>query len=244
MLDNYEPATFLKKRYSLTGWKAEAVDWGVGFLEAALFYFVILPLILGTYPPAVVVQTCSMAGTYNVGDIAVMMGTSFDGIHAPEVSASSLTYSIVPNNISEQATELIFPGGQDVPVTTKGDVVLYISPTSGEQIIHRAIAKVVTPSGRYIITKGDANTIPDSAKIECAEWVKEAGGLRCTKIKSTISSICTDADRGYPGCLGTPIPESKVLGKAVFTIPLLGHVKMLFMHIITLGHGYPGPLWC
>ena len=244
MFGDYEPATFLKKRYSLSGWKAEAVDWAVGFLEAAVFYFVILPLVLGAYPPAVVVQSCSMAGTYNVGDIAVMAGTSFDALNAPEIDTSSLSYTISPNNISEQTQKLIFPDGQEVPVTTKGDVIVYISPTSGEQIIHRAIAKVVTPAGRYVITKGDANNIPDSAKIECAEWVQENGGMRCTKIKDTISHICTDADRGYPGCLGTPVPENKVLGKALFTIPLLGHVKMLFMQIITLGHGYPGPMWC
>lgn len=244
MLGDYEPAAFLKKRYSLTGWKAEAVDWGVGFLEAAIFYFIILPLVLGAYPPAVVVQTCSMAGTYNVGYIAVMMGTSFDAIHAPQLSEPSLNYSIYPNNISAQTQKLIFPDGQEVPVTTNGDIILHISPINGEQIIHRAIAKVTTPNGRYIITKGDANPIPDSAKIGCAEWLKEGNGLRCTKIRSTVSSICTDADRGYPGCLSTPVPENKVLGKAVFTIPLLGHVKMLFMHIITLGHGYPGPLWC
>ncbi|MFC2174747.1 hypothetical protein ACFLQ2_02645, partial [archaeon] len=77
MFGKYDPAEFLKKRYNLKGWKAEAVDWGIGFLEAALFYFIILPLVLGTYPPAVVVQTCSMTGTYNVGDVAVLMGTSF-----------------------------------------------------------------------------------------------------------------------------------------------------------------------
>ncbi len=244
MLGDYEPAAFLKKRYSLSGWKAEAVDWGVGFAEAAIFYFIILPLVLGAYPPAVVVQSCSMAGTYNVGDIAVMVGAPFGSIRAPLVNASSLNYSIYPNNISEQTQELIFPGGQKVPVTKKGDIILHISPINGEQIIHRAIAKVITPQGRFIITKGDANPIPDSAKIECAEWVQESGGMRCTKIRSTVSHICTSADKGYPGCLSTPVPEGKVLGKAAFTIPLLGHVKMLFMHIITLGHGYPGPMWC
>lgn len=244
MFGKYDPANFLKKRFKLKGWKAEAVDWIVGFVEAAIFYFIILPLILGAYPPAVVVQTCSMTGTYNVGDIAVMMGTSFDQLQAPEITTPSLNYTISPNNIREQTQKLIFTDGQELPVQTTGDIILHDSPITGEQIIHRVIAKVTTPTGRYLITKGDTNNIPDSARMECAEWQEHGDGLLCTKIRDDIDRTCTLEDAGWPGCLSTPIPEDKILGKAVFTIPLAGHVKMLFMHIITLGHGYPGPLWC
>ncbi|MCK4328141.1 MAG: hypothetical protein KAW41_06800 [Candidatus Diapherotrites archaeon] len=244
MFGKYDPADFLKKRYRLKGWKAEAVDWGVGFLEAALFYFVILPLVLGTYPPAVVVQTCSMTGTYNVGDVAVLMGTSFDAISAPEITTPALDYSIYPNDIREQTQKLVFGDGQELAVQTTGDIVLHVSPISGEQIIHRAIAKVTTPTGRYLITKGDTNMLPDSAKIECAEWVEEGGVQKCTLLSQQIRQLCSPADVGWPGCISTPVPEGKILGKSILTIPLVGHVKMLFMHIVTLGHGYPGPLWC
>lgn len=244
MLGKYDPANILKKRYKLKGWKAEAADWGVGFAEAAVFYFILLPLLLGAYPPAVVVQTCSMAGVYNVGDVAVMGGTTFDGLQAPALTTSSLDYTIVPNNVSERTQKLVFSDGQELAIQQWGDIVLYNSGTSGEQIIHRAIAKVTTPSGRYILTKGDANNVPDSVRLECAEWVETTQGTMCKAIRSDVSRICTSSDVGWPGCLGTPVPEKAVLGKALFSIPLVGHVKMLFMHIITLGHGYPGTLWC
>ena len=244
MFGKYDPAVFLKKKYKLKGWKAEAVEWGVGFAEAALFYFVVLPLLLGAYPPAVVVQTCSMTGTYNVGDVAVMQGTSFDTLNAPEITTTSLDYTITPNSLTEQTQKLIFPDGQELPIQTWGDIILHASPITGEQIIHRAIAKVTTPTGRYILTKGDTNNLPDSAKIDCAEWKESGNGFLCTRISETIDSTCTEADIGWPGCLSTPIPEDAIMGKALFTIPLVGHVKMLFMHIVTLGHGYPGPLWC
>ena len=244
MLGKYDPAEFVKKRFGLKGWRAEAADWAVGFLEAALFYFVILPLVLGTYPPAVVVQTCSMTGTYNVGDVAVLMGTSFDEINAPEITVDSLDYSIVPNDITQQTQKLVFPGGQELAVQTTGDIVLHISPITGEQIIHRVIAKATTPYGRFVLTKGDSNALPDSAKISCAEWVEESGSMRCTKLRQSITETCTSDDAGWPGCISTAVPEEDVLGRSVLTIPLVGHVKMLFMHIVTLGRGYPGPLWC
>jgi signal peptidase I len=244
MFGKYDPAEFLKKKFKLKGWKAEALDWIVGFAEAALLYFVILPVILGTYPPAVVVQTCSMTGTYNVGDVAVMQGTSFDDLKAPEITTSSLNYIIYPNNISQQTQKLVFEGGQELEVQTWGDIVLHDSPITGEQIIHRAIAKVTTPGGRYLITKGDSNNIPDSMRIECAEWVDTEKGRLCTGVREDVSRVCTQADIGWPGCLSVPVPEDRFLGKAIFSIPLVGHVKMLFMHIVTLGHGYPGPLWC
>lgn len=244
MFGEYDPANYLTKKYKLKGWKAEAVEWGIGFIEAAIFYFIVLPLVLGTYPPAVVVQSCSMAGVYNVGDVVVLQGVSFDTLNAPEVTVPSLNYTIIPNNIYNQTVELVFSDGTRLPVQTSGDVILYESAISGEQIIHRAIAKVTTPNGRYVLTKGDANNLPDSVRLECEEWAQTADGIICTSIKKTVSSVCTDEDRGYSGCLGTPIPEDKLMGKAILWIPLIGHVKMLFTHVITLGHGYPGPLWC
>lgn len=243
-LGDYDPADWLKKRYKLKGWRAEAVDWLVGFAEAAVFYFIVLPLVLGTYPPAVVVQTCSMTGTYNVGDVAVLQGTSFDALKAPAITTASLNYTIYPNNISTQTEKLIFSDGQELPVGTSGDIVLHVSAISGEQIIHRVIAKVTTPSGRYLLTKGDSNNMPDSARIDCAEFIQQGEGYLCTRVSESVSRICTAEDAGWPGCLSTPVPEKDVLGKAIFTIPLVGHVKMLFMHLVTLGHGYPGPLWC
>ncbi len=244
MFGKYEPARFIKKKYKLKGWKAEAVDWVVGFFEAAVFYFILLPLVLGTYPPAVVVQTCSMTGVYNVGDVVVLQGTSFDDLNAPEITTSSIDYTIFPNDVRESTQKLVFSDGQELPIQTWGDVLLHESITSRDQIIHRVIAKVTTPQGRFVLTKGDSNNIPDAIRLECGEWEQTADGIKCTGIRSDMTRLCTADDKGYGGCLSTPISEDKLLGKSILTIPLVGHVKMLFTHIITLGRGYPGSLWC
>jgi len=237
--NKYDPAEVIKKKYKLKGVAAEIVDLAVGFIVAGLIYFIIMPLLLGANPAAVVVQTCSMTGTYNVGDIVVLRGAAWDDINAPEITASSIHYTIEPNNITHQTKKLIF-ADTELDVEATGDVIVYNSKTSGVQIIHRVIAKVTTPDGRYYITKGDTNAIPDSSKIDCAEFIND----RCTKISYTVSNVCTEEDRGWPGCIGTPLKEDEIVGKHFFTVPLLGHVKMLFFHILTLGNGYPGPMWC
>lgn len=236
-----DPAEYIKDKYDLTGWKAELVDIGFGFLVAGLLYFVILPAILGANPPAVIVQSCSMKGTLNVGDVVVLHGATFDEIRAPLVKLDSpISFQIEPNDARKRTKKLIFPNNQTVPVAEDGDIVVYVSKISGEQIIHRVIAKVITPEGRYYITKGDANNIPDAAKIECAAWV----GNRCIRFDPEVTSICTEKDKGWKGCIATPIRENEIIGREFFVIPLVGHIKMIVFHILTLGHGYPGPMWC
>ncbi|MCD6414249.1 MAG: hypothetical protein J7L23_01320 [Candidatus Diapherotrites archaeon] len=240
-MNKLDPADYLKRKYELSGWKAELVDIVVGFLFAALLYFIIFPLILGANPPAVIVQSCSMKGALNVGDVVVLQGVSFDEVHAPLVKLDSpVSFKIWPNDYRKETKELIFPNNQTVPVTKKGDIMVYVSRISGEQIIHRVIAKVETPEGRYYITKGDANTIPDAAKIDCGVW----SGNRCIQPDPFISSICTDKDKGWPGCIATPVRADEAIGRDLFVIPLIGHIKMMTFHILTLGHGYPGKMWC
>ncbi|MCD6522667.1 MAG: hypothetical protein J7K68_02875 [Candidatus Diapherotrites archaeon] len=245
-IKRYDPAEIIKRRYGLSGWKAELVDWIVGFGVAALLYFVILPMILNAYPPAVIVQSCSMKGTLNVGDIVVLHGASFDEIHAPLVVLNTtFDYSILPNNITQETKTLVFPDGQTLPVEKTGDIIVYNSKTSGIQIIHRVIAKVKAKDGNFYITKGDANKLPDSVRIECAEWEQIGNEKRCTKLSSTISRICNESDVGWPGCLATPVTDADIIGKEIFWIPFLGHIKLIVFHILTLGTmGYPGPMWC
>ncbi len=249
-LRKLDPAEWIKERYGLTGWKAELVDAITGLVLAALIYYVILPAILGANPPAVIVQSCSMAGTFQVGDIIVLKGTSFDDVHAPlvRVNSTEIYFRIVPESRFEQTRELIFPDGSPriVNVTRNGDVIVYISPLNGKQIIHRVIAKVVTRDGKhYFITKGDANPTPDQAKIACSQWIREGDYLRCIELAKNVTDVCQyPRDAGWPGCISSPVPEDKVIGKAIFDIPLVGQIKLIIWHILTLGHGYPDKVLC
>jgi signal peptidase I len=240
-----DPAEVLKRKFHLAGWAAELADWVGGFIVAALIYFVIAPAILGAYPPGVVVQSCSMKGYYNVGDIVVLRGASFDAVNAPLITLSSpLSYTIEPNDVNQETKALLFPDGQRVDIAETGDVIVYDSAISGIQIIHRVVAKVRASDGEFYITKGDANPLPDSVRIDCAEWESVPEGRKCTKLAPTVSRICTADDKGWPGCLATPVAAGKIAGKELVAIPLLGHVKMLVFHILTLGHGYPDKFWC
>jgi len=240
-----DPGEFLKRRLKLKGWAAELADLAGGFIVAALVYFVIAPVILGATPPAVVVQSCSMEGYHNVGDVVILRGTSFDSIEAPLVELQvPLDYNIIPNNISAETQSLVFPNGQSVVLDEKGDVIVYDSVTSGIQIIHRVAAKVRASDGEFLITKGDANNLPDSVRVECAAWEEVPEGKKCTQIDSTVSRLCTEEDKGWPGCLATPVTMDKVAGEQLMIVPLVGHVKMLFFHVATLGHGYPDRFWC
>ncbi len=249
MLEKLDPAYWIKKRYSLTGWKAEVVDVLVAFAIAALVYYGIAPLILGANPPAVIVQSCSMKGVLNVGDVVVLKGVSFDEVNAPIVhlNSTNVTFKIIPSSRHEQTRVLFFPDGSPnkVNVTKSGDIIVYISPISGRQIIHRVIAKVITSDGKkYYITKGDANPIPDQAKIDCDEWVVNGNYLRCIKLSDNVTDTCTLADKNWPGCISSPVPEGAVIGKDIFVIPLVGHVKLAVWHLLTLGHGYPDKITC
>lgn len=236
-----DPSEKVKQKYELKGWKAELFDLVFGFACAALLYYLILPFLLGATPPAVVVQSCSMKGALNVGEVVVLKGASFEEINAPTVQLDSeIDFSVVLDNQTQETTKLIFSDNQTLDVQENGDTVVYTSKISGEQIIHRVIAKVQTPEGRYYLTKGDANNLPDAVRLECTQW--DFSGQICQKLR--INGICTENDIGYGGCIATPVKEQDIAGRQFFSVPLIGHVKMIAMHIVTLGHGYPGPAWC
>ncbi len=236
-----DPAEHLKTHLSLTGWQAELFDLVIGLAMAALLYYLILPFILGATPPAVVVQSCSMKGSLNVGDVVVLQGVSFEDVNAPLIELDGpLTFLPIPNDARQPTKSIIFSNNQTLKLDTKGDTIVFISKISGDQIVHRIIAKVVTPEGRFYLTKGDANNIPDASKIDCSVWQNN----HCSVHKSQIQNTCTEKDKGWSGCIATPIPEEEIAGRQYFVIPLIGHIKMLFFHLITLGNGYPGDFWC
>ncbi len=97
-----------------------------------------------------------------------------------------------------RATKINFRGtGQSVNVTTKGDIIVFYSPTGQKDIIHRAVAKIKAGDGYYFLTKGDSVRNP---LIDQDELVK-------------ISSY--------------PVKESEIKGKALFRVPFIGWIKLL-----------------
>lgn len=240
-IKTYDPAEIVKRKFKLKGWVAEIADVIVSFLVASFIYFILMPAILGANPAAVVVQSCSMYPSLNVGDISVLQGVSFDDFRVQEITLTQdLDFRIEPNNIRQETTSLIFPDGQRLDINKNGDTLVYVSKISGLQLIHRAIAKVRATNGNFYITKGDANNLPDAAKVECSK----VEGNTCTQFQESITALCTESDAGYPGCLGTVIKEDEVIGRQLFTIPLLGHVKLLIFEFVPGLPGYPGQWWC
>ncbi len=47
-----------------------------------------------------------------------------------------------------------------IDVTTEGDIVVYYSDITGEQIIHRVVAKIKATDGTFLLTKGDSINNP------------------------------------------------------------------------------------
>lgn len=206
----------------------EAKDWITSFIVAAVFYFIIMPAILGTSSPAVVVSSCSEKGYLNIGDILVLQGSDIRTVSVPEVGQERLSFHPVVENGRVDALNF---SGTVIRANDSNDIVVYGAFPSGYQIIHRALARVKTPDGYFLFTKGDANPIPDQITIS--------------------GQPCVDTNLG---CISTPITQRMLVGKkALFPVPLLGHVKLFFcdatLGILCEGHANAGTggqykLWC
>src|SRR3989344_4872781 len=77
-----------KEKY---GWRDELRDWALSFAIAAAVYFLILPAVLGTTTPAVVVASCSEKGFLNIGDVLVLQGVKASDVKAPLVTVDRFT---------------------------------------------------------------------------------------------------------------------------------------------------------
>ncbi len=189
----------------------EVKDWAVSFLVAAVLYFIILPAILGTSSPGVVVASCSERGYLNIGDILVVQGVSIKDINAPLVEVDRFTGFIPIPNDKGEITQIVI-GGKAVSLNRSNDIVVYSAYPMGAQIIHRAFAKIKAGNDYFLLTKGDANMALDQ--------MTQAG------------DVCIDENIG---CISTAISQNRLIGKQVLIpLPLLGHVKLFFCDL-TLG---------
>jgi len=189
----------------------EIKDWAVSFIVAAVVYFIILPAILGTTSPGVVVASCSEKGHLNIGDILIVQGTSIKDINAPEVVVDRYEGFTPVLDENGEVTELII-GSKQVSLNRSNDIVVYSAYPTGVQIIHRVFVKIKTSDGYLLLTKGDANTALDQM--------------------TQTGESCIDENIG---CISTPVTQRMLVGKKILIpIPLLGHVKLFFCDL-TLG---------
>jgi signal peptidase I len=183
----------------------EVKDWLSAFIVAAVAYFIILPALLGTSSPAVVVSSCSERGYLSIGDIIVVQGVSIKDVVAPEVQVVTFD-SFTPVFDADNKTTAIIVGNTTVPVNASNDIVVYNAYPSGAQIIHKALARIKTPSGYLLLTKGDANPIPD---------------------QFGSKGPCIGQNAGY--CISTPITQKMLVGRKILVpIWFFGHVKLFF----------------
>lgn len=215
-----KPRTFMEKVW------LEVKDWLMAFIVAAVVYFIILPMALGTSSPMVVVSSCSEKGYMNIGDILVIQGVDIKDINAPLVEIDRYrgftpifekSGGFTPVLRNNEVTKIEI-SGNIVELNRSNDIIVYSAYPSGVQIIHRVFAKVrETSRDRFLlITKGDANPIPDQM--------------------SSTGTICVDEN---VGCISTPVSQRMLIGrKIIFPIPLLGHVKLFFCDIFPFCDGH------
>ncbi|MEM0372417.1 MAG: hypothetical protein QXO69_01045 [archaeon] len=204
-----------KKQYSV---KDELREWAISFIVAAVVYFVVLPAILGTSSPMVIVSSCSERGHYNIGDILIIQGTDISSVNAPLVSITS--FSDIKPVIENNTVQRIIAGGETIQANASNDLVVYYARPSGAQVIHRAMALFKYNGNYYLMTKGDANSVPD-------------------QFGSINGSVIMCADENPGSCLSTLITQRSLVGKKIlWHVPLLGHVKLFFCDVIPVCEGH------
>lgn len=205
-------------------------DWAISFVVAAVVYFILLPALLGTQSPGIVVGSCSEQGYLNIGDILIIQGVNIADINAPLVEVQKYAGFTPIYDTNGEATRINI-SGNTVELNRGNDIIVYYANPSGVQIIHRVFAKVKAGKNYFLITKGDANKIPDQMGMDGGQCIDE-----------------------NIGCISTPVTQRQLVGKMLFfPVPLLGNVKLFFCDLTfgkicdghaNIGTAYEYKLWC
>src|SRR3989344_5475180 len=201
--------------------KIEWVSWVIYLVSALVFAWLIytlLGLILMTPSPMVIVVSGSMEPVMYRGDVIVMQGVSPENITAEYTELLLPTLRETPMSAFASAegvppASLFFINGERIPITEKGDVVVYNSTSFrnlGQPVIHRVVAKVRAEDGLYLITKGDNNNVTD----------QDCGGVIAGRPDHECKTFY-------------PIPADEISGRALFKIPFVGYVKLLIFDDLT-----------
>ncbi|MDO8538333.1 MAG: hypothetical protein Q7S21_05600 [archaeon] len=198
----------------------EAIDWIVYLISALVFAYLIYAifgLILNTNAPMVIVVSGSMEPVYFRGDVVVLQGKNIEKIQGQEVVVNenlagkhfdefaSPIRGRVDDNFETIAVE--FNNGKRIDLNEKGDIIVYFSAERAEPIIHRVVAKIQANDGIFFLTKGDSVNNPF--------------------LDEEVCGILPDSTKAY--CVTPyPIKAEEVQGTALFKIPWIGYVKLLF----------------
>ncbi|NPA76619.1 MAG: hypothetical protein GXN93_02600 [Candidatus Diapherotrites archaeon] len=175
-------------------------------IALAYVLYGILALALHTSKPAVIVASGSMIPHLHIGDIAIVEGVPPQDIRAPEVN---LDMNVYGKPLDDLPIHVIYNqngvavaldvNGQRIPVTQKGDIIVYYNNVFGKDIIHRAVLKIHARDGWFFLTKGDNNT----------------------------TNPTLDQDCHYGMCVYVfPVPYQYVYGKVIGVIPYVGRIKL------------------
>ncbi|MBI1973781.1 hypothetical protein HYS54_03120 [Candidatus Micrarchaeota archaeon] len=210
--------------------KEEIRGWIIDIAIVFVVYFIILPAILGTSTPMVVVASCSERGYLNIGDVLVLQGINIRDVRAPlvELTEEQFRRGFEPHVDENGEARWLHFSDVEVELNRSSDVIVYISRPYRAQIIHRVFAKLKVGEKYYLVTKGDANQLPD-----------QFGG----------NGACLEDGMG---CLSSLVTQEMIVGKqAFFAIPVVGHVKLFFCDVTRVcdGHSNAGTgnqfkLWC
>ena len=219
-----------KRRKEHYGGKEEIKDWATSFIVASIVYFLILPIFLHTTSPLVVVSSCSEKGYLNIGDILVIQGVSAKEVKAPVVESPNLHFIVLNDNNSAYTyrdfqdnyeAKKILINGKIIKLNKSNDIIVYNTKPFIGQVIHRAFLKIKKGNNYYLVTKGDANLVPDQMGF------------------SAIDSQQNCLTENPGNCISTLVDENMIVGKKIFfKIPLLGHVKLFFCDVMPFCEGH------
>ncbi len=144
------------------GWAKMIAEFLYAVIVAVVLYK-LLSFLLGTPRPLVVVASSSMEPTLYPGDILLVVG-----VDPCEVNATTVEVNVTKHPLRPEDVNLVVAGTVPMvnwkPLPPRGEVIVYEDRIRGRDIVHRAILKVVTPKGCYLLTQGDnrrTNPLPD-----------------------------------------------------------------------------------
>ncbi|MEM4364171.1 MAG: hypothetical protein QXU92_04235 [Candidatus Diapherotrites archaeon] len=182
------------------------------FIFAYVLYNYVLAFLLGTQAPIVIVYSGSMEPTLYRGDVVFLKGFN---LNEAKVSEAKIDLPISNTPLREFAKPIFETNdngkktliGIEIEnnfyaIDKQGPIIVYQSKNFGEDIIHRAVLKIVAKDGTFFLTLGDNNNAFDQ---DCPE-------------KLLNSKLCISP---------YPIKTENIKGTYFFHIPLIGHLKLI-----------------
>jgi len=246
----------------------QLIEWIVYLVFAFVFaiaLYALLGLILWTKNPLVIVVSGSMEPNLYRGDVVML-----HGLDPQQIKGETIALDINPEGKTlaqlaevDYANQKIIFGDQSIPLNQSGDTIVYYSDLSGVQIIHRVVAKLDTPQGIYLLTKGDNPQTNQLLDQDCGEasvlqldnqslkafpkqWFKLAEDEFCLcaqvpqteAVKQASCLICSER----PCNTVQALKAGETDGIQILRVPLLGCIKLWLFDDLTsllMGKGLP-----